>query len=81
MKKYKTIIKVSNPKGAVMVNDEYYPVGTLRRYERGHVDGSVMLVTNDIQEIRETYQRMKKVPNMVLKPIHYEWNGKSYEMV
>ena len=78
MKLYKTIIKVSNPKGAVMVNDEYYPVGTLRRYETGQVDGSVMISSNDLNEIKETYQRMNKVPNMVLKTIHYKLSGKEY---
>ena len=66
------LLKITNPKGAVMINSDYEPSGNVRRYERGEVEGSVW--SPCIEVARKAYIEIKKSPN-----IDIEW--RKYEMV
>ena len=64
IKTYVTIIQVSNPKGPVTVNEQYLPLGTCRRYEKGKLFGSVMYPSWTKEVVNETLKRHASVKNM-----------------
>ena len=72
MKRFKTILKLSNPDGAVMVNENYEPEGNLKRYERRCLDGSVMICDHDLDSAREAFNNLSRSPNMNIKFVRYE---------
>ena len=72
MKQYKTIVRLSNPRGAVMVNEDYQPLGTLRRYETNTVSGGIKFVHNTIKEFKDEFEQLRQVPNMDFEVIKYE---------
>lgn len=78
-KKYVTIVRVENPNGAVTVNEQYLPLGTCRRYERGKLNGSVMYPTNDRDDVREELKKHASVKNMVCHVSIYKLKGKYKE--
>ena len=66
-KKYVTIVRVENPDGAVTVNEQYLPLGTCRRYDKGKLSGSVEYrdereIITRIYNISEIY---KKIDNFI----------------
>lgn len=81
MKKYKTILKLSNPNGAVMVNEDYEPEGNLRRYERRTLFGSILIVDHDLKSARENYKKVSRSPNIEIETIRYELVGDDWEKV
>ena len=67
MKAYNTILKLSNPKGAVINRN------TQRRFEAGTIDKVMHFVTNDLTWPDEEYQELiNHYPNMTVEKIVYK---------
>lgn len=81
MKRFKTILKLSNPKGAVMVNENYEPEGNLKRYERSSLFGSVLICDNNLDSAREAFKNLSKSPNMKIVFIRYELINNVWEKI
>lgn len=68
MKPYKTVVKLSNPRGAVLVNEDYQPGGNLRRYEANEI--GIGILYSDYSE--EDFELIAGVPNMDYEKLVYK---------
>tara|TARA_R110000772_G_scaffold41558_1_gene96760 strand:+ start:354 stop:575 length:222 start_codon:yes stop_codon:yes gene_type:complete len=73
LKAYNTILKLTNPKGAVINRN------TQRRFEAGTIEKTMHFVTNDLVWPEEEYEDLlNHYPNMTIDRIVYK-NGKIIE--
>ena len=74
MKAYNTILKLTNPRGAVINRN------TQRRFEAGEIDKVMHFVTNDLVWVTEEYEELvNSYPNMTVEKIVYKDGEKIIE--
>ena len=75
MKQYNTILKLTNPRGAVINKNNQ------RRFESGEIEKTMHFITNDLIWVKEEYEELiNQYPNLDVEKIIYK-NGEKFPEV